>query len=271
MKIAVVGDVGIDFYKNLDVYKPGGIAFNVAYHLIQANNDVSLIGILGTDQSSSKLKILLNQLKINIKHLQRKVGEAPLQQILLKNGERKFVGYTPGVLNKWRLRKMDLPFIQSHDALFVPINDGMESIFNAVKKIRGPIKAADFSQDYNRADFDKKDNIITKNIKYFDVIFVGGMKKHQKMISNLSKKYPEKVIVLTLGKSGSKAFYKNRVYSQQAKKLTVVDATGAGDAFQATFLSTWILEQNIIQGMKNGTNQASLVIKHVGSTNLEIN
>lgn len=270
MKVAVVGDVGIDFYKNLNIFKPGGIALNFAYNLNRTSNTVSLISVLGTDKFSSILMGLLLSLKIKLNHVQTLRGSVPQQFIVLKKGERKFVGYKPGVLRKWRLTKKDLYFINTQDVVFIPINDGMEHIFNAIKRIDGPIKVTDFSQDYNRADFGKDTNVITKNAKYFDIIFVGGKKKHLKMIRSVAMRYPEKVIILTLGKNGSRAFYLNEEYYEHAKKVKAIDATGAGDAFQAGFLSSWLSKPNISRALKRGVKAAEQVVEHIGSTKLDI-
>jgi len=270
MKIAVVGDIGIDYYENLNLLKPGGIAFNFAFNLIKSGKDkVSLISILGKDKFSFKLLSVSKKVGLDISHVQQIRGDAPKQNIFLDKGERKFTGYDPGVLKKWKFRKNDILFIRKHEVVFVPLNDGMKQIFDAVKKIKGPVKVIDFSQDSEYADFDKKENVITKNAKYFDIIFVGGEKKHQKMIKLLAGKYPEKVFVLTLGKDGSIGYYQGIKSFQPAKKIgKVVDTTGCGDAFQAGFLSTWMNKKDVKTALVQGTKRASSIIKHVGSTPL---
>ena len=270
MKIAVIGDLGIDYYENLNILKPGGIAFNFAFNLIKSGKDkVSLISILGKDKFSTKLMSVSKKVGLDTSHVQQIKGDAPKQNIFLDKGERKFTGYDPGVLKKWKFRKNDIVFIRKHEVVFVPLNDGMKQIFDAVKKIKGPLKVIDFSQDSEYADFDKKENVITKNAKYFDIIFVGGKKKHQKMVSSLALKYPKKVIVLTLGANGSVCFYQNRIFSQKAVKAAkIVDTTGCGDAFQAGFLSSWMKKKDVKTALIQGTKRASSIIKHVGSTPL---
>ncbi|MDP3917834.1 MAG: PfkB family carbohydrate kinase [Candidatus Woesebacteria bacterium] len=270
MKIAVVGDIGIDYYENLNLLKPGGIAFNFAYNLKKSGvKNVSLVSVLGNDEYTKKLLAVLKKTKINSNNIQKISGNSPKQNIFLKKGERKFTGYAPEVLKNWKLRKKDIEFIKTQDAVFVPLNDGMKHIFDAIKKIDRVIKVVDFSQDSEFADFDKKENVITKNAKYFDIIFVGGKKKHQKLIQSLSEKYSKKVFVLTLGKSGSIGFLNKSTINQSAYKINrIVDTTGCGDAFQAGFLASWIKKKNIKTALQSGTKRASSIIKHVGSTPL---
>jgi len=268
MKIACVGDVGIDYYKNLGLLKPGGIAFNFAYNLRGLGiKSVSLISVLGNDRFSKKLFNLLKSIEINASHVQKLSGNSPKQNIFLGKGERKFTGYEAGVLKKWKLRKKDRDFIKKQDAIFVPLSDGMEHIFNDVKKINGPIKAVDFSQDYEFADFDKKESVITKNAKYFDVIFIGGEKKYEKAVQVLAKQYLRKVFILTLGKDGSIAYHEGIKILQPAYKIKkVVDTTGCGDAFQAAFLASWLENKNIKTALIKGAKRAADIIKTVGST-----
>jgi sugar/nucleoside kinase (ribokinase family) len=271
MKLAVVGDFGVDFYQNLNLLKPGGIAFNFAYNLKKSGAEkVSLVSILGKDAYSKKLLSVLKETKIDGKNIQLISGAPPKQNIFLKNGERKFTGYEAGVLKRWKLRKTDLDFIKRQDAVFVPLSDGMEQIYNAVKKLPDVIKIIDFSQDYEFADFDKKNNVITKNSKYFDIIFVGGKKKHLPMIKKLAEKYPEKVFALTLGKEGSIAYHMNTKFVQPAKRVKIVDTTGAGDAFQASFLASWLKTKDIKKSLKAGSASAATIIKLVGSTSLKL-
>lgn len=271
MNVAVVGDVGIDYYQNLEIIKPGGIAFNFAYNLKKSGvKDVSLVSILGKENYSKKLLKLLKEVKIGSENIQIVNGNPPKQNILLKKGERKFNGYDAGVLKKWKLRKKDLKFIENQNAVFVPLSDGMEQIFNAIKNIPNLIKVTDFSQDYEFADYNKKDNLITKNAKYFDIIFIGGQKKYQKMVEIVARRYPKKIIVLTLGSKGSLAYHLGAKYIQPSKKVKIVDTTGCGDAFQAGFLHSWLTKKDIKAALIAGTNRATKNIEIVGSTPLKM-
>ncbi len=268
MSIAVVGDVGVDYYKNLNLIKPGGIAFNFAYGLISnGQKSVSLISAIGTDEYSKKILKLIKKLKIKSSHIQILKGTTPQQNILLKNGERKFVGYQAGILKKWKLMKSNVDFLKSQDAIFVPLSDGMEHIFKKIIKIKtGPLMITDFSQDYEFADFDKKENMITKYSKFFDIIFVGGKKKHEKIVKELTTKYPEKTFVLTLGKYGSVAYKKGVKYFQGAKSIKTTDSTGAGDSFQSAFISEYFKTNKINKALHKSTKKALKTISYVGST-----
>lgn len=273
MKIISVGDIGIDEYINLGIKKPGGIAFNFAINVIKNNIDCSLVSAVGKDQVAKQLKNLLHDLNIDIFHLQQINGKTAKQKIALgENGEREFVGYNAGVLIKWNLNKSDSKFILEHNAVFVPLSDGLENIVNTIANLQGNItKIIDFSQDYEFADFESKDNLIVKHCVNFDIIFIGGNEKLIKQVKTLSIKFPSKLFILTLGSQGSIVFQNGKKYLQKAKKIQkVIDTTGCGDAFQAGFVVDYLNKHDIQQALKFGTKQAESVITHIGSTELNL-
>ncbi len=273
MKIISVGDIGIDEYVNLDIKKPGGIAFNFAINVIKNNVDCSLLSVIGKDQEGKQLKNLLRSLNIDISHLQKVNGKTAKQNIALKeNGERKFVGYNAGVLSKWSLNKSDSKFILEHNAVFVPLSDGLEDIVHAIANLEGNItKIIDFSQDYEFADFDKEENVIKKYCKYFDINFIGATEKQIPLITRLSKQYPEKVFVLTLAEKGSIGFLKGEKFLQPAKTVEkIIDTTGCGDAFQAGFVANYLKTKDISSALQHATNQATKVLQHIGSTTYKL-
>jgi len=269
MKLVCIGDIGIDFYKNRDILKPGGIAFNVAVNAHSSGASVSLVSAVGTDVYGNKIDTLLKKIDINTTHLKKIEGHTALQNIILENtGERKFVGYNAGILKYWTLTHQDLDFIATHNVMFVPLSDGMEHIFESIKNLQtSAMKSVDFSQDYEKADFDKKENCITRYAKYFDIIFIGATTKQKSMIAHLSQHYSNKIFILTLGSKGSIAWHKGKQYEQPAQKVTkIIDTTGCGDAFQGTFIVTFIQTNDIQKSLKHASIQASSILKHIGST-----
>lgn len=268
MRIVSIGDTGIDQYVNLGLKKPGGIAFNFAVNVLNAAEDASLVSVVGNDKEGEELLSLVQKLALNTAHFTKIPGKTPRQKIILeKTGERKFVGYREGVLTNWQLSKENLIFVAKHDAVFVPLSDGMEHIFYTIADLKADIiKIADFSQDYEFADFDKKENVITKYCKYFDVNFVGATEKQLPLLESLSREYPEKVFVLTLGGKGSVGFLHGEKFVQPANNIKhMVDSTGCGDAFQASFLVNYLKTHNIQLSLQYAAEQAGFVTQYVGS------
>ena len=271
-KIVVIGDVGVDHYVRQNIIKPGGIAFNFAYNLsILGEKNISVISAVGNDLNGEKMIKIIKNLGIKPSYIKVKKGITPIQKIELEDGERKFVGYNSGVLSDWGLHDDDVAFLLKQDVLFVPLSDGMEVVFDIVKRLVGPIKVVDFSKDYEFADLDKRENMLTKNARYFDILFVGGDKKEEKLVKQLSSKYPEKVFVLTLGSLGSIGFISGKKVIQPAKITeNIVDTTGCGDAFQAAFTSTYIDTGDLAKSLLLASNHASKIINYLGSSDIEL-
>lgn len=268
MKIVSVGDIGIDYYENIQIKKPGGIAFNFAVNAVKNNIDCSLVSAIGEDWDGEKIKKLLQTLHFDISHLHQMKGKTAQQKINLKeNGERVFVGYNPGVLSKWYLNKANINFILEHQIVYVPLSDGLEDIFDKIANLQGITKVVDLSQDYEFADFESKNNLITKYCINFDIIFIGGNENLIVQVKMLSTKYPKKLFILTLGNKGSFAFQNGKSYFQKAYKVNkVIDTTGCGDAFQAAFTVSYFANNNIKNALEFGSKQAASIASHVGST-----
>ncbi|MDZ7587497.1 MAG: PfkB family carbohydrate kinase, partial [Patescibacteria group bacterium] len=100
MKVVYVGDCGVDDY-NGKLY-PGGCALNTAYYANQAGLKIDLVSCVGNDKNSQI------PLKIN-SQIHQLMGKTPKQKIkVLPSGEKKFVGYYPGVLSEFNLSQKDI-------------------------------------------------------------------------------------------------------------------------------------------------------------------
>ena len=273
MRLACVGDVGVDNYTNLGLRKPGGIAFNVAVSAHASGLGVSLISALGTDPGGDAMRSLIATLPIDPAHLRQYDGTSARQDIFVEpDGERRFVGYDKGVLTQWHLSPSDTDFIATHDAIYVPLTDGLEDVFHTIAHTPGPaLKAADFSIDYELADYDQEDNLLTRHTPNFDIIFFGGRPHHFPTMESLGAQHPNKLLILTLGIKGAIAFHRHTQYHQPASIVpNPLATTGCGDAFQAAFLASYLQTQNIQTALTAGANRAALTITHLGSTPYEL-
>jgi fructoselysine 6-kinase len=273
MRLACVGDVGVDNYMNLNLIKPGGIAFNVAVNASACGLDVSVVSAIGNDPAGDALVSLIPELGFDSRYIRRFEGVTARQDIFVEpDGERRFVGYDKGVLTLWRLDASDTAFLATHDATFVPLSDGMEDVFSAVAGVPGPaLKVADFSVDYELADFDSDDNVLARHCHAFDVVFLGGRRRHLPMLARLAGIHPEKLFVLTLGAEGAIAFHRGARQTQPASTVDhVVDTTGCGDAFQGAFLAAYLRSRNVQTALAAAVSRAATVITHLGATTLTL-
>lgn len=271
MKLACIGDVGIDDYANLGSRRLGGIALNVAASARAGGLAVSLVSALGDDLAGAAALRAIEPLDLDRSRLRRLLGRTARQAIHLEpSGERRFTGYDAGVLTDWRLDAADLAFLAAHDAVFAPLADGLEAIFDQIANLRGPaVKAADFSVDSTLADGSSLEESLRRYASAFDVATIGGRREHLRLVEALARKQPETLFVLTLGAEGALAFRRGERFSQPAVPVAqVVDTTGCGDAFQGAFLAAYLQNRCIPDALLAGAQRAAVVIGHAGSTTL---
>ena len=77
-----------------------------------------------------------------------------------------------------------------------------------------------------------------------------------------------KIVVITDGKNDLYAIDENYIYTAKPPFVKVVDSTGAGDAFAASFLSGILRKKDIEFAIKLGLVNALSVITHYGAKNI---
>jgi sugar/nucleoside kinase (ribokinase family) len=73
------------------------------------------------------------------------------------------------------------------------------------------------------------------------------------------------IVVVTDGGNGSYVFDHNKIYNQRAYKVDVIETTGSGDAYGATFVAVRFLGCSIEFSMKMAAYNAASVIQNVGA------
>lgn len=89
---------------------------------------------------------------------------------------------------------------------------------------------------------------------------------YKEQIKNLSKKYPNTKILLTLGKDGSIFFDGCNSFYQPIVKTNVIDTTGAGDTFLGYFTSCYFNNMEIEKALKISTKASSLCVSKKGAS-----
>jgi ribokinase len=82
------------------------------------------------------------------------------------------------------------------------------------------------------------------------------------------KSYGPEIAVITDGKNGAFAYDgKKRYYQPIVKENKRLDATGVGDAFNSTFISSLFVSDDIQEAMKAGVKNTASVIAYSGAQN----
>lgn len=262
--VLALGELLIDFTLNgvssqgnpLFEANPGGAPCNVLAMLRKLDKTTSFIGKVGKDQFGVTLRETIESVGIDSKYLMEDPDIPTTLAFVhtLPDGDRAFSFYRkPGA--DMMLSEEDITEAMFEDTKifhFGTLSMTHEGARKATLKALEIAKAKGLiiSLDPNLREplWDSLDNAreqMLKAISYCDVLkisdneiqFVSGMEDYDEGIKFLQDKFDIKLICLTLGKDGSRAYYKgDRVDAEGFYQENVVDTTGAGDTFCGSVL-----------------------------------
>jgi len=90
-----------------------------------------------------------------------------------------------------------------------------------------------------------------------------GDENPERIVRALLKNYP--LVVLKLGQDGAMAGAGDAVIHQPGLSVPVVDTVGAGDAFAAAFVVTWLAGHDLAAALREGNRIAAGVVQAAGT------
>ncbi|MBD2750691.1 sugar kinase [Microvirga sp. BT688] len=238
----------------------GGGAYITAAHLVSLGRPTALLTRLGTDPLSHSLNPELEASGIDLSFVERSPDAGPQPTVaLVKNGERAFVsrragGSRPATLEQ-ALSADGVAHL--HIAEFATLKDTPEVI--ALARSFGLTISLDPSWD---------DELIHRDSDFFEICAsidlllpnveegkaLTGESADDAILGSLRERFP--LVVLKRGERGAMAACGSTCVSAEALRVNVVDTTGAGDAFNAGFLHSWLstsdLERSLVAGIEAG-------------------
>jgi ribokinase len=248
----------------------GGGGTNTAVALSKLSHKVAYLGNLGKDHNT---KIILDMLKKNnITFLGVKDKGMCGFSVILKSLEhdRTILAYK-GMNNDLTLDEIKFKKLKTKWFYFSSM---MGKSFKTLEKLaefaeNNKIKIAFNPSNYLAVkgslylrNILSRTNILILNKEEAEIL--AGKNPIKKLIENLMEFGP-KLVVITDGKKGTFTLNNNYFYHILPKKVKVVDTTGAGDAFAASFLSGMIKKNKIEFALKLGQVNAESVILYTGA------
>jgi fructokinase len=262
--VFTIGEMLIDFIPNergvplkqVNAFQkaPGGAPANVACAVSRLGGTSAFIGKLGVDAFGDFLLDTLNDAGVNTNYVSRTdQANTALAFVSLKaDGNREFMFYrNPSadmllsedeIDSEWFSGK-DILHFGSVDLIEAPVKYAHMKAVNSIKSKGGMVS---FDPNvrlalWNDARLCRK--TINDFIPYADILkisdeeleFITGITEEQKAIASLFRG-DVKVIMCTKGAQGAELYTKDINVSVPARKVEVVDTTGAGDAFVGAFL-----------------------------------
>lgn len=256
--VTALGEMLIDFTlngqssqgNNMFEACPGGAPCNVLAMLNKLGKKTAFIGKVGQDQFGRLLKDTIDGLGIETKGL---ILDEQIHTTLafvhtFPDGDREFSFYRkPGADMMLTEEEVDYDLIRRSKVFhFGTLSMTDEPVRSATKKALDVAKEAgcliSFDPNLRPPLWDSLDNAkeaMEFGFQYCDMLkisdneiqFVSGKEDYDEGILYLKEKYKIPLIFLTMGKDGSRAYYKGTRVERKGFRVKAIETTGAGDTF----------------------------------------
>lgn len=231
---------------------PGGAICNVLSMLSKLGKKTAFIGKVGNDQFGHMLSNTITEVGIDNSGLVKdpNVNTTLAFVHTLENGDRSFSFYrNPGADMMLTKDEVNYELIRESRAFhFGTLSMTSEPVLSATKKAIEVAKESGcmitFDPNYRpplwKSEEDAKAamdfglrNCDVLKISDNEIQFITGKEKYDDGIQDLMDKYNIPLIFLTMGKDGSRAYYKGKSVERPGFKVNAIETTGAGDTFCA--------------------------------------
>ncbi len=268
--VIALGELLIDFTMNGQSEQgnnmfeacPGGAPCNVLALLNKMGKKTAFVGKVGKDQFGTLLRNTITEAGIDASHLitDNEVNTTLAFVHTFPDGDREFSFYrNPGADMMLAPEEIDPEFIaQTKIFHFGTLSMTHETVREATKKALGIAKENGclISFDPNLREplwssLDLAKAQMEYGFGYCDILkisdneiqFISGKEDYDEGIAYLQERYHIPLILLTMGRKGSRAYYKGMRVERPGFTVKAIETTGAGDTFCGSSLN-YILEHD---------------------------
>ena len=260
-------------------YSLGG-AGNVASNLVDQNNNVYFLTVLGND-SYAKIskKLLSNKIKKLIIYKQKtkttlKTRFQMNSHQFLRLDEEEKLNLDKNSL--YEIKKKIFSLKNIHAIYIADYNKGLitapllEIVKKYVKNSKIPIFVDPKNNDlkiFKNVNFIKPNLDFLSKVTNLNLDIKSNIKK---AIRTIAIKYNISYFILTLGSKGSLTYQKkyNNFLENKATKVEIYDLSGAGDTFGSTFLNYFLKDKKIYESLNTANIASALAVKKIGTTSV---
>ena len=255
-KIWILGDAVVDLIpdgENHYLRCAGGAPANVAVGIARLGGESAFIGRVGKDPLGEFMQQTLQQEKVQTSHMILDPQQRTSTVIVgLDNGERSFTFMVNPSADQF-LQVADLLNFQANEwlhccSIALINNPSRETTFEAIRRIKAV--GGFFSFDPNLREslwssFEDMKETVMQAVALADVLkfseeeltLLTDTQTLDEAFEKITALYPEKLIIVTLGKDGARYHLAGKKDIVAGKALKPVDTTGAGDAFVGGLLA----------------------------------
>ena len=263
MNLVTLSACCADHYPQTNETYIGGNAFNQAltWHAISKEETIHLICRIGDDKNGQHIKSAMERRGFDLSHVSMVEGITARNRLRVDGeGERFEIegSWISGVSESFTPTEEDWRLIYQADLISTCANN--HNILELQKrKKETQCLSIDFMDKENHID-------MAPLLELSDIAFISATPPDKSFYKEMAEQ-SGKLIVMTMGRHGSIAFYQGEEFSQQAIKVrNVIDTTGCGDTFQAAFAYYYLKSgKNIREALEQGAHWASLTTQRWGS------
>ncbi|MGX3020880.1 aminoimidazole riboside kinase [Ursidibacter sp. B-7004-1] len=289
-KIWVLGDAVVDLIpdgENHYLRCAGGAPANVAVGVSRLGGETGFIGRVGNDPLGKFMQQTLQNEQVSTEHMVLDPQQRTSTVIVgLDNGERSFTFMVNPSADQF-LEVTDLPHFNRNEwlhccSIALINNPSRSTTIEAIRRIKQA--GGFFSFDPNLREslwqsLDEMKTVVNSVVAMADVLkfseeeltLLTNTTTLEQATSAITAQYPEKLIIITLGKDGAIYHLNGESKVVAGKALQPVDTTGAGDAFVSGLLaglsqqSEWKSEQVLTEIIRKANASGALATTAKGA------
>lgn len=262
-KIWVTGDAVVDLIpdgENHYLKCAGGAPANVAVGVSRLGVESGFIGRVGNDPLGKFMKEVLTAEKVSTDNMILDNEQRTSTVIVgLDNGERSFTFMVNPSADQF-LQISDLPEFRQGDFLhccsIALINDPSRSTtIEAIRRVKAAGGYVSFDPNLRESlwnSLDEMKTVVNSVVAMADILkfseeeltLLTDTATLEEATKAITAQYPEKLIIITLGKDGAIYHFNGNSQVVAGKALKPVDTTGAGDAFVSGLLAGLAQNEN---------------------------
>ncbi len=247
--------------------RPGGGGFITAAHLQQIGQPAALLSRLGFDSISESIGMIIRKSGINLDFVEWADDAGPqVTAACVLGEERAFLTRRAGHSRPETLEEALQWYKATHlhiaeYATLLDIPDLVDiARYNGLTISLDPSWDGDLIYGTDLLEKSRGVDIFFPNLEEGKALT--GSCDPEEILAKLNEYFP--VVVLKCGAQGAWVSCNGKVSYQKAPTVSVVDTTGAGDAFNAGFLKEWLSHRSIEKCLINGIKVGSASVQYRG-------
>ena len=252
----------------------GGSSSILAHNLAALGSKVGFVSAIGADQFGELGLARLREAGTDVSCVKELAGsKTGLTVIMQREHWRNMVTYS-GTIAELSWQHLDLEYLKNarhfHLSSFylqVRLQPHIPELFKAMKQA-----GLTTSLDTNDDPADLWQSGLSDTLRYVDVFLpnereacrIAGTDDLESAVTRLAQRVP--LVVVKWGKRGAIAQKGEQRIASQACHVEVVDAVGAGDSFDAGFLSQYVKGKNLDECLAAGNQAGAFSTTRAGGT-----